>query len=834
MNGRRPAREGGGAGRTPRRVLALLATLLLVGAAAPALPLAPASAQVVDGRPDVRLLVTELTGVLGPGTVARPDDDVVPPSDPSQGAREPASDDPEEGDAPDDIARDDRSEDEGAPGDDAQEAGAEDDGDAEVPPEGTEEPGVAVPAPSSELDRAEASADELRVRVLVENADTVPVDALRVVVEVHPPVLTRGLLRQALNGQLDTAPLHVHTPDVRDGLPLAPGELAGVEDRFRADEVQWAPSPGGVHPIRIAVVRGTLVLDEVITAAVWLADRPESPLLTSVVWPLDGPPLRGADGVYGEAADRELRVGGRLQVLLEAAAVAGGPGLSLAPAAHLLEDLVDRSDGYVVETREGGGPLERREVGADDGGARVATGVLRRVREVAAELPDPPLGGVYAAADLPALVAGDATTQELAAAAASEGRRRLQLQLGREVDASTLLADAPLDTSSLDLLSGETIVVPYGATTEPALGPDPSIPAPVRPIRAASGRVLTALVTDPYLEEALGATPHPAGGVVDSQRVVAESAMAFLAAPGEADRALVVRPPDGYTPSLPTAIDTLEALRAATWLELVAPSDLADRALRSDQPVELAELGVAEPALVEEIGATTRQLDAVVEAIEPAAGQIGERSTSDLRDDLLRAGSRWFAADPDRATSLVREVQRDIDAAFGNVEVVASGVTLTSDTGQVPITLQRTDGEPLVVVVEVLSQGRLTWPEGRRSEPILLEPGASQTVTFATSSLSTGTFPVTVRVTDPSSSRQLGSASFSVRATAISATALSSTAVVVLVLLLFGTLRRREREPRLAVVDAPGPEARERDGATEVGRPADGVPARRRQPHARR
>jgi MYXO-CTERM domain-containing protein len=106
------------------------------------------------------------------------------------------------------------------------------------------------------------------------------------------------------------------------------------------------------------------------------------------------------------------------------------------------------------------------------------------------------------------------------------------------------------------------------------------------------------------------------------------------------------------------------------------------------------------------------------------------------------------------------------------------------------------------VRVEVASQGRLVWPDGRRSEPLELTDGVAQTVSFQTRALSTGTFPVTVRVTDPTGEHELERTTVSVRSTAISGPALSATGLAVLALLLAGALRRRRpRRSHLEVVE---------------------------------
>jgi hypothetical protein len=392
----------------------------------------------------------------------------------------------------------------------------------------------------------------------------------------------------------------------------------------------------------------------------------------------------------------------------------------------------------------------------------------------------------------------------MAAEVAVDGRRRLQRQLGREVDAAAFLLAQHASSPVLDLLPGEILLVPHRVTLEPAVGGATSLPPPVRTIRTPSGRLLDAIIADPYLEESLASPSHPAGAVVASQRIVAETAMAYLQTPTTSDRTLLLLPPPTWDPSPAVAEGILEGLLAAPWLRLTTASDQAASGRRSGEPLELAPPpeGAFPPELSSALATAVTQLDAVVGALPEGTTRIQDRTPTELRDALLRSSSSWYrGAGSTEALGLIRDVQRTIDTTFGDVEVASGSVTLTSDSGSIPITLQRTRGGPITVAVEVTSQGRLVWPEGRRSEPLLLEPGAAQTVSFPTRALSTGTFPVTVRVTDPSGTHELQRTTLSVRSTAISGPALWATALLVLVLLLSGALRRRTRTPHLEVVD---------------------------------
>ena len=675
--------------------------------------------------------------------------------------------------------------------------------------EGVLGPGSA-PVPEDPADEPEY-AEDLELRVLVENDGDVPLTAAQLVVEVHPPALTRGLLSEALDGVLAGPALHVHTQPLRTDGALAPGAVAGLADTFTREEVSWATDTGGVHPVRIAVTVGTRVLDEVITAVVWLNEPVAEPLLTSLIWPVDAAPWRGPGGQYPEGLERETRPGARLDGLV--GALERGPAnvpAVLAPAAHLLEDLSDRSDGYTAQVRTEEGRLESRRVAASASGATDASALLRRIRAVASDQVLSPVSSSYADADLPALVAGDDTLAELGAIAATDGRRRVQLQLGTEVDGATHLVLDQIDDEVLDLLPGETLLLPAEVTDLPGVGGDPDIGQPVRQLRAPSGRLLTGLIADPYMTASLDGLGDAAGGVVTTQRVVAETAMAYLTAPAEAERGLVLLPSRTWDPPGAVAEDLLHALGAANWLRFVAPNQLATEARRDPGTIGLAPPleGPFAPSIAAEMSAAWEGLDAALGASPPGTARLQDRPQEQLREDLLRATSRWYRGPREGdAAALIRDVQRAIDATFGEVSVAAASVTLTSDTGEVPVTLRRDRGGPLLVSVQVESQGRLLWPEGRTSEVLELEEGGSTTVSFPTRAVSTGTFPVTVTITDPTGTEVLARDTLSVRSTALSRPALTAMAGLVVILLLVGSLRRPER-PRLAVVrdteDPPG------------------------------
>lgn len=295
----------------------------------------------------------------------------------------------------------------------------------------------------------------------------------------------------------------------------------------------------------------------------------------------------------------------------------------------------------------------------------------------------------------------------------------------------------------------------------------------------------------------------------------------YLAAPEHTDRALVLLPDQRWRPTLRHLDLLLPALVDAPWLAPAGPAQLAMLGRRSATPLTLRDPDEPgfDAALSDALATAVTELDALASALPPGTPPIDGRSVPELEDQLLRATSRWWRIEGGTSgLALARDVQQTVDTALGEIELTASSVTLTSDRGVLPVTVQRSAGAPLLVQVEVASQGRLRFPDGRRSPVLELVSGESQTVTFDTRAVSTGTFPVSVRVMTPDGSRELVRTSLAVRSTAVSRPALAATILVVLVLLLLGNLRRGRPTPPAGGASAPrlrvlegGPRAPDRE-----------------------
>lgn len=639
--------------------------------------------------------------------------------------------------------------------------------------------------------------DAVRIRVVLEHVGEEALDGLGLVISVHPAVDDRDALLAALREGPDTPALRQRRTEVR---PLAPGDLVAVEVELPLDGL-GLPGPDAegdgsrVHPITLRLIDGTVEVARLDSAVVRMTGVPAAPLLASVVVPYTDAPWRSVGDAYPAGVSAPVRPGGRLDEVLTALEQRPQARVVLAPAAHLLEDLADRADGFTL--READGTLSA--VPGDDAAALVAATTVDRLRRLVATLPLAPIAGPYADADLAAIARADPELVALAEAAATRGPERAQRVLGREVEPSATLA-APLDPLALELITGDVALIASDAVG----APDAELArrgSALRSVRTPSGRALAVLVADADVTR-LMAEPSSAGGPLHAAHLVATlTALTHLAAPDVAGRTLLVLPPRDWAPAPVLVAELVARLDQAPWLRLDAPVAIA-RIGRGEpttlRPITITARPLPDPlrlALLEardELAALERALPA--SAVTTADGRT--RTASGMRDELVLATSGWWTGVPrSPAQALVEDVLATSATAFADVELGLGDVTLTARDGLLPVTLTRTSGPAIDVIVELSGPAALTWPEGRRSAPLRLEPGVETTVALPTSTRSTGAFAVRVRVAEPEGVRTITTGTLSVRSTAASRPALLGIATLVAALLGGSYVRSRRRGP---------------------------------------
>lgn len=638
--------------------------------------------------------------------------------------------------------------------------------------------------------------EDLQIRVLVENDGGAELDNVRVVVETYRAVTARSLLQAALDdGDLPSGAASVTPVDIRDSGNLPPGDVATADIRVAGNRAGWL-GDSGIYPVQISVVRGTDVLDRVVTAVVHLAEL-GPPLTTAVVWPIDTATQRAPDGSYPVGMDSLTRPGGSIDARLTAFERVGQAPVTLSVGATLLEELQDRSNGF------------RREDGTfvpdNDPAAEQSAALLARLRAVAEQAVNDPVVGPYGGVDVAALASGPAEVSELAVTAVATTRTRVQELLGRPPDLTTYVSTTPLTPQSLDVLPVERLLLPYSQVSQARLPGQgsydttiyPDLPPATREVASTTGRLVDATVADPSASAILSDADDQHGAAIARQRLVAETAMIYLQAPQVAGRVLLLLPDRTWSPRPLTALEQARGIVSAPWLELVPPATLGTGADALPTGLDRAAASLSS-SFVGQLS-SARRLIAALQAAVPEP-EIDGLTPQELSDALLRAATpEALNAAGSPAIERVNRITRLVEEGFGTVDIPESRrVTLASDSGEVPVTIVRRQGGDIRVIVEVDSVGRLVWTDAARSQEVVLPAGSSRTVAFETTAVSRGTFPVTVSVWDPTRTRLLDTSTLSVRAAAISTPALIGIGAVVVLLLVAGAVRRRK--PTLEVV----------------------------------
>ena len=643
-----------------------------------------------------------------------------------------------------------------------------------------------------------------------------------VTAELRAPVTSRSALRAALAGA-DVTPLLRRRSVALEPRALAPGERGLATGAVPLAGLAPAGEPGGVHPLRLRVVADGVEVARLDTAVVRLTTAPAATLATAFVWPLGHPPLvttgdAETDAAATAALTAAIAPDGRLGssvAALTAADPAVAAAVTLAPAAHLLEDLA----ALAADAAATPGAEPAATPGAAD-----AAALLAALRTLATTGRSGPVVTAYAGADLARLTAAapgpgtDADDTEraaaeaavdavarTAAAAAFEGGRRLLPLLGRASVPVTLI-DGATTRRALDLVE-TTVLLPHAALDLPDPDGDPTLGEPVRRVAAASGRIVSAVVADPFLAEALAGTDRAAlgarqgGPVAVAQEVLVRSALVFLQAPGRGDRGLLLVLPTGLDPDPDALAEVLARVGAAPWLALVGPATLAARAGADGTPratLRAAEVTPA-PRLAAALTGADAALRRTLATIDAPDGppRLGDRTPAELEQVLLRAaGLASGAGDVDRALAAIATVRAAADGALGPVAVAAADLTLTDGSGPLPLSVANGGALPLRVTVEVVGPAGLVWPDGT-VRPVLLPAGGDVALELPVAARGTGTFPVVVRVLDAADG-ELAAVTIAVRSTAVAGPALAGIAAAIVVMTAVGLVRQRRRGRRRA------------------------------------
>ena len=357
------------------------------------------------------------------------------------------------------------------------------------------------------------------------------------------------------------------------------------------------------------------------------------------------------------------------------------------------------------------------------------------------------------------------------------------------------IAGGGLDPATIGTLAGDgfqQVVLPasqlsavptYGSTTAPFN---------LNGLRASSVRVMAA-------DDALTArfSSHPGNPVLAAHQLVAELAQRYYEAPnGITPRAVMAVAPSGWNDdpafvgALLGSLDGNPVVQPVTTAQLFAlfPNPATCRSgcrLRSGG-------GSGLPAA--SISAQRIRVNGF------AVSAVGAHALALQLSDLVLGGETETLR-PSQQSAVVANAGAAIDAQFGQLAVEGGqSVTLTSHSGQVPITIRSTAPYPVAATLalssdKLLFRNRLgQWSTGVVLTGVVLQPRISNVINVQVQTRSSGVFRLDVNLLAPIGPVRLAKAELTVRSTSSSVVGVALTIGAVTVLAVWWvrtSIRRR-------------------------------------------
>ncbi|MET7298310.1 DUF6049 family protein [Embleya sp. NPDC005575] len=599
------------------------------------------------------------------------------------------------------------------------------------------------------------------------NTGTRAIDSMEVAVRVRTsePLFRSGISSPEdaqSNGTLlrDSKPVVLHNLD--------PGAGAAQPWTFTFPADTLGLGVAGAYPLGIEARIGGRTAGAARTFLPWIPRnglKNVQNLRVATVWPLVDRPHRdgttlGDEGQTPVFRDDDLAAqfapGGRLYDLVN---IGTGMKVDWAIDPELLDSAAEMAGGYRVappgsldpdkprKSRNGKAPSDEDTAKATPnqttntlagGGGQVATGWLDRLKTGIGT--QPVIALPYADTDLAAvahaLEAGKADLRPQLSEALAESATVMQRTLARPVRTDVAWpAGGALDPSIVRLANGTgaSTVIASGASLPPTkeLKVTPSATAALPGTDKG-----TALVTDPDIDRILAAdTKAPGQSVLTTQQLLAELLTIVLQEPS-ASRSLLIAPPRTMDASLANVLkDVLNAsadwTRSATLANLAAePAPLPARKLAGYPKA----VSASEPSMQ-----YLTETDNLVRSMQSFASILTrpERVTGPFNPALLRLLSTEWRGDPQGMDRYRLGVTRSLRELQSLVYIIRrTGVTLSGDEGNIPVTVVNNLQQPVIVRIAADSHqpNRLklgdpitvTVPDGRRREvPISAKSAAN-------------------------------------------------------------------------------------------------------------
>jgi hypothetical protein len=638
--------------------------------------------------------------------------------------------------------------------------------------------------------------EPLRYRVAVRNRGQAPVRVRSVETLLGQPVDTRSELATVLAapaGSVGDRRVDSFQPAAAE---VAPGATVPLEARRVAlppglDEQR----AGVVLPLAIRVQASGAAGEVTLGLTSFVVDLPAragQPLRAALLVPVREPTHRNPAGdfVDDRLAGLLARTGSLGAVAAELAKP-GAPAVTMVVDAMLVEDATAMIGGWHL--REDG---RRTAVPPGDARSGAADQFLRSLKAAASS--QRPAAFAYGNADLPALVAGGGGGR--AKDAVQVGRSQVENGLGTAPEESLAWpVDGAVDGALLQTIEqtgGDVVVLdprhlpaPSTLVTQNATVDLGQGPAPQR-----------ALVGDAALSAALSDQRAASAPAEWAQRILAETAVAWLERPNSAEpRGVLLAPPQDWRPRGAFFRALVRGLGSAPWLRLQPAATLA-----ADVPQGPAEgvrrlatvtrddqqLGLP-PSYLDRVAQTGAELDSFRRAVGNDAGPAGDSFDRDL---LVAESSDWRpAAARVRGRGFVGAVRLSIRSVYRRIEVGTTPVTLTARRGKIPITVVNNSRERVTIVLRLASP-KVDLPAA--SEPFVLEPRRRTTQLLEVGTRATGTFPIQVDVLTPDRDQEIATGEVRLTSTAFNRVALALTGGAAGVLLHWWGLGRRRKAER--------------------------------------
>jgi hypothetical protein len=606
----------------------------------------------------------------------------------------------------------------------------------------------------------------LELVVRAHNSGTTALQDLTLTVGLYEHVRSRSEYHLSLTGDA-TGLLTAQTEPLLGSLDPGTSRTFGASMDLEAALAPLGRAETGVFPVTIELRSGSTSLAVLRTPVVHLHEKPANPLLLAWTFVLHAPLAHGPDGTYlSPALERAISIGAPLSARVAALArmlTSDDPvPVDVVVSPTLVSQLEDMRDGYSVVVG-----TSREDVPAGQAGAADAERVLAQIRSIvtapAAEVAALPFSVPSVPAMVQARMAVDLRRQ------VARGVEEVATVTGASPDQGLYVPpDSIVDEPSLARMVSmgrDLVLLDAGQAAVPS-DERGFVPPPVADVSIGSARTVAAVVPDPEIQAMLasgGLGTDPRLGV---QRLLGLLASMWLEQPGTTRGVALMAssrlslPPSFYRPMV-------AALSLAPWLRRTRATDLAVGVPKAPEVVRLA------PAIFASFSdAYVGRIRAGHEAVRVYVSVLVDddrAAVDELEDLLLLAESSGFVGLERIGLTYVEEVEQHVRAFLDAIDPASpTTVTLAARTGLLNVGITNDTGAPVRVVVR-LQSSRLTFLEGPTQQAVV--EGQSATFTFRVHALTTGQFPVRVRVETPTGDL-MAESQIVVRSTAFSQVAL--------------------------------------------------------------